>query len=270
MNEIMNISGIDCYEKDGTVYLKLETVARGLGFTTVAASGNEVVRWNTVYGYLADLNVVAGSCNGNYKANCPDYIPENIFYRLAMKAKNESAEQFQATVADEVIPSIRRHGAYMTPDAIEKVLTDPDTIIRLATELKEERVKRQKLETTVEFQRQAIADFQPIKQYVDTILSSTRSMTTTQIAADYDLTAYRLNKILHEEGVQRKVGGQWVLYQKYMGNGYTKSRTIKITRSDGREDSAVQTEWSQKGRLFIHEILSKRGIKAVMDMGELA
>lgn len=117
-NSIMSISGVECYEKDGTAYLKLETVARGLGFTTIAASGNEVVRWNTVYGYLADLKVVAGSCNGNYRENCPEFIPENIFYRLAMKAKNETAEKFQAKVADEIIPAIRRTGGYIGNDEL--------------------------------------------------------------------------------------------------------------------------------------------------------
>lgn len=114
--KVLNICGVDCYEKDGTAYLKLETVARGLGFTTIAASGNEVVRWNTVYGYLSDLKVVAGSCNGNYRDNCPEFIPENIFYRLAMKAKNETAERFQAKVADEIIPSIRRTGGYVASE----------------------------------------------------------------------------------------------------------------------------------------------------------
>lgn len=115
MNElqIMSVSGVDCYEKDGTVYLKLESVARGLGFITVATSGNEVVRWQRVYDYLADLKVVAGSCDGCYRENCPEYIPENIFYRLAMKAKNETAEKFQAKVADEIIPTIRKTGGYV-------------------------------------------------------------------------------------------------------------------------------------------------------------
>lgn len=110
--EIMTIEGVDCYEKNGVAYLKLETVSRGLGFVTVATSGNEVVRWNTVHKYLTDLGV-ATSCNGtNYREMCPEYIPENIFYRLAMKAKNEVAEKFQAKVADEIIPSIRRTGSY--------------------------------------------------------------------------------------------------------------------------------------------------------------
>ena len=150
INEIITIQNIPCYEKNGVAYLNLEAVARGLGFTTVATSGNEVVRWNTVYGYLKALNAVATSCNDteapNYRALCPDFIPENIFYRLAMKAKNETAEAFQALIADEVIPAIRKHGAYMTPDAIERVLTDPDTIIRLAQDLKDERTLRLRLQ----------------------------------------------------------------------------------------------------------------------------
>lgn len=112
-NEIMNISGVDCYEKDGTAYLNLEAVARGLGFTEIAASGNECVRWRTVRKYLTDLSV-ATSCDGSL----PDFIPENIFYRLAMKAKNETAEKFQALVADEIIPTIRRTGGYVANDEL--------------------------------------------------------------------------------------------------------------------------------------------------------
>lgn len=98
------ISGVSCYEQDGTAYLKLEDVARGLGFTRTAASGNEVVMWSRVDGYLSDLGVHTCAHDG--------FIPENIFYRLAMKAKNETAEKFQALVADEIIPSIRKTGSY--------------------------------------------------------------------------------------------------------------------------------------------------------------
>ncbi len=125
--------------------------------------------------------------------------------------------------------------------------------------------KRMALAAKNEAQEQIIADFEPIKQYVDSILSSTRTLTTTQIAADYDMSAKQLNKILHEEGIQRYVNGQWILYKEHMGKGYTKSKTINITRSDGRPDTVLNTEWTQKGRLMIHEILTKRGILAVMD-----
>lgn len=110
-NEIMNISGVDCYEKDGAAYLNLEAVARGLGFTQTAASGNEVVRWERVRKYLMELRVPTSG-----DGSLPDFIPENIFYRLAMKAKNETAERFQALVADEIIPTIRRTGGYVAND----------------------------------------------------------------------------------------------------------------------------------------------------------
>lgn len=110
-NEIMNISGVSCYEKDGTAYLDLEAVARGLGFVKKADSGNEVVNWTRVRGYLSDLGV-------EQKCTTGDYIPENIFYRLAMKAKNETAEKFQALVADEIIPTIRRTGGYVANDEL--------------------------------------------------------------------------------------------------------------------------------------------------------
>lgn len=88
---------------------------------------------------------------------------------------------------------------------------------------------------------------------------------TSQIAADYGLSARELNRILNEEGLQHKVNGQWLLYKKYMGLGYTKSKTINITHSDGRPDTKMQTYWTQKGRLMIHNILTARGILAVMD-----
>lgn len=116
-----------------------------------------------------------------------------------------------------------------------------------------------------ERQKQEIADFEPIRQYIDTILESPGTMATTQIAADYDMSARRLNRILHEEGIQRCVNGQWILYKAHMGKGYTKSKTFNFTHSDGRPDSKPQTQWTQKGRLMIHEILTGRGITAVMD-----
>lgn len=107
-NEIIatNICGVDCYEKDGTAYLKLETVARGLGFTD-DSKGKEYVRWNTVKQYLEEIGF-------SQEVAKDDFIPENIFYRLAMKAKNETAEKFQAKVVDEIIPEIRRTGGCRT------------------------------------------------------------------------------------------------------------------------------------------------------------
>ena len=115
---VLNICGVECYEKEGTAYLKLETVARGLGFTQ-EKNGAEYVRWDRVEGYLTEIGFP-------HKWGREDFIPENIFYRLAMKAKNEVAEKFQAKVADEIIPSIRRTGGYGKP------MTVPEQIRLLA------------------------------------------------------------------------------------------------------------------------------------------
>ena len=122
--EVMNIQGIECYEQDGTAYLKLDAAARGLGFVQTK-NGVEYVRWETVSKYLEELHF-------SQLVGKDDFIPENVFYRLAMKAKNETAEKFQAKVADEIIPSIRKHGAYMTADILEKALSSPDFLIQLA------------------------------------------------------------------------------------------------------------------------------------------
>lgn len=195
MNEIMNIGGVDCYEKDGTAYLKLESVARGLGFTQVK-NNVDYVRWETVNGYLEEL----GFPN---KLGKEDFIPENIFYRLAMKAKNETAERFQALVADEIIPSIRKHGAYMTPQKIEEVLLNPDTIIQLATNLKTEREKRMELE------RQAEKD-KPLVAFANSVSVAKTSILVGELA-----------KLLKQNGIEM---GQNRLFTWMRENGYLISR----------------------------------------------
>ena len=122
MHEVMNIQGIACYEKDGVAYLNLETVARGLGFTEKKGD-IEYVMWRRVDKYLEELHF-------GTSAERPDYIPENIFYRLAMKAKNETAEKFQALIADEVVPAIRKTGGYIAGEA---QMTDEELLARALT-----------------------------------------------------------------------------------------------------------------------------------------
>ncbi|MEB8091884.1 phage regulatory protein/antirepressor Ant [Mammaliicoccus lentus] len=109
---------------------------------------------------------------------------------------------------------------------------------------------------------QEIGELKPKADYVDEILKSNGTMTVTQIAADYGLSANKLNKILNEARLQRKVGNQWILYKEHMNKGLTKSNTISIVRSDGRQDTKLQTKWTQKGRLKIHEILTEKGYEA--------
>lgn len=145
--------------------------------------------------------------------------------------------------------------------AVEKEWNSPEKVMSRALKIANNVINEQKV--LIAYQEQQIAEFKPVKDYVDRILSTKSTMTITQIAADYDLSAVKLNKILHEAGLQRKVGDQWILYKQHMTKGYTKSDTITFTRSDGRLDSKVVTKWTQKGRLKIHEILTEKGYQPV-------
>ena len=185
----------------------------------------------------------------------PTLINESGLYSLVLSSKLPGAKKFRRWVTSEVLPSIRKTGGYNLPK-------DYPSALRALADAEEQRLA---LAAENERQRQVIAEFKPMRQYLDTILSSEGTMATTQIAADYDISAKQLNKILHEEGLQRNVNGQWILYREHMGKGYTKSETIAITRSDGRPDTKMYTKWTQKGRVMIHNILVRRGILPVMD-----
>lgn len=252
MNEIMNISGIDCYEKEGTAFLKLETVARGLGFTQIAASGNEVVRWERVRKYLAELGVPTCGDDG--------FIPENIFYRLAMKAKNEVAEKFQAKIADEVIPAIRKHGAYMTPETIEKALTDPDTIIQLATTLKEERAARLALEGKVEADK-------PKVLFADAVAASHTSILVGDLAKllrqnGVDIGQNRLFRFLREKSYLCGKGERYNLpTQRSMDAGWFEIKETTIGNPDGSVRITRTVKVTGKGQqYFINLFLGKSEI----------
>ncbi|WP_064615775.1 phage antirepressor [Streptobacillus moniliformis] len=262
--EIITIKNVNGYIKDNIAYLKLEDVARGLGFTTVATSGNEVVRWSRVNKYLEELKFDTSAENENVKLK-DSFIPENIFYKLCMKANNDVARKFQDLVCDEILPSIRKHGAYMTNDTLEKALTSPDFLIQLATNLKIEQEKNRRLQGEIEIKNQLIGELKPSKDYLDCILASEDTLKVTQIATDYGLTAQALNKILNEKRVIRKVNKQWILYDEHNRKGYTKSNTIIIPRKNKKDKIITETSWTQKGRLFIHNILESLGYKANRD-----
>lgn len=193
------------------------------------------------------------------------FIPESDVYRLAFGSKLPNAERFTDWVAEEVIPSIRRHGAYMTDDVLKKALTSPDFLIRLATELKSEKEKNKQLETQIVIQNQQISELKPRADYTDKILKNKGLVTISQIAKDYGMSAQQMNKKLYELGVQYKQSGQWLLYSKYHDKGYTHSETINITRSDDRPDIKMETKWTQKGRLFIYGRLKSVEILPVIE-----
>lgn len=158
-NDIMTIQNVRAYldKETGLAQISLEDAARGLGFTR-DKNGAEYILWDRVNGYLEEFGFFHTSGERVQAGSAAQlFIPENIFYRLAMKAKNETAEQFQAKVADEILPTIRKHGAYMTPAKLEEVLLNPDTLIKLAQNLKDEREKVKQLQAAREADKPKVA-----------------------------------------------------------------------------------------------------------------
>ena len=241
MNEIMNIQGIECYEKDGTAYLKLDTVARGLGFIqTQNKNGTEYtsVRWKTVFRYLEDI----GFPN---KLGKDDFIPENVFYRLAMKAKNETAERFQAFIADEVIPSIRRHGVYMTPETLEAAILNPDTLIKLCTALKEEQNKRKALEAANSALTADNAVMKPKADYFDELVDRNLLTNFRETAKQLGIKEKEFIRFLMEKKyLYRDKRGKLMPYAE-KNNGLFE---IKECFNEKTQWSGTQTLITPKGR----------------------
>lgn len=255
MNDLQIINGVECFiDENGMVQLKLENVARGLGFITVAKSGNEVIRKARVEEYIKGFGF-------SPEVGKEDFIPEPIFYLLSMKANNEVAREFQKKVAYEVLPSIRKHGMYAT----DELLDNPDLLIKVATALKEERERNRLLTVDNKAKTQIIGELKPKADYTDAILKNKGLVTTTQIAKDYGMSAQEMNDKLHKLDIQYKQSEQWLLYSKYHSLGYTHSETVNITRKDGRPDIKMNTKWTQKGRLFIYETLKKEDIVPVIE-----
>lgn len=153
---------------------------------------------------------------------------------------------------------------------LERKWNSPEAVMNRALEYSRKQVQtllqtNEKLELENKMKDQQLNELKPKADYYDQILQSKSLVLISQIAKDYGYGAPTMNKKLHELGVQYKQGGQWLLYSKYQNKGYTHSRTINITRSDGRSDVRMQTEWTQKGRLFLYELLRKNGILPIIE-----
>lgn len=152
------------------------------------------------------------------------------------------------------IKELLRHGITATQPTIEKIIDDPDNAIKLLTALKEERAARQRLAEQNELHKQQLQIAAPKVQYYNEVLMSSSTYTANQVAKELGMSAITLNRKLRERGVQYLQNGQWLLYSKYQGKGYTKTHTHPFVRSDGSMGTAMQTVWTEAGRLFIHSL----------------
>ena len=237
--------------------------------------GTDVAR---ALGYSIPSKAVNTHCKGVSKMEAPTnggiqkllFISEGDVYRLVVHSKLPAAEKFERWVFDEVLPSIRKHGIYATDVTVDRIISDPDFGIQLLMQLKDERSKRAALENTVAVQSQQIAEMSPQASYYDLILQSQGAVSISKIAKDYGKSAIWMNQKLSELGVQYYQGHMWLLYQKYAEQGYTQSKSYPIVRKDGTNDCVMNTCWTQKGRLFLYELLKRNGILPLIEKVELS
>lgn len=214
-----------------------------------------------VLGYSAPRNAIQAhvdnedkttaliQCTGSeYKSNAV-IINESGLYSLILSSKLSSAKKFKRWVTAEVLPSLRKHGAYFTAETLHKTMSDPRELAKLLTALADEQEKRRKLEEENVF-------LSVKASYYDRILYSKNSVPVTQIAKDYGMSAIAFNKMLHEYGIQYSLRKSWVLYAEYANLGYTQSRTYTIDE----DKSVMHTCWTQKGRIFLYNFLKERGV----------
>lgn len=243
------ISGVSCYEQNGTAYLKLEDVARGLGFTEVAASGNTCIKWTRVRKYLDDLGI-----DTSVDGHLPDFIPENIFYRLAMKAKNETAEKFQALVADEIIPSIRKTGGYI---AGQESMSDSELMAKALLV-----AKRQ-----IDAKTAQIEEMTPKAVFADAVAASKTSILIGELAKILrqngveDMGQQRLFEWMRNNGflIRRKATDRNMPTQRAIEQGLMEVKETTICHSDGHTSISKTPKVTGKGQVyFVNRLAGKQ------------
>ena len=225
--------------ENGQTVFDAETVARSLGFTETKTN-KEYIRWRTINGYLKFSQDVAKG----------DFIPESAVYKLAFKASNDVAEKFQDWLAIEVLPSIRKHGAYMTDNTIEKALMDPDFLIKLATNLKEEKSKRIAAEEKIELQLPKVVFADAVSASHTTILVGDLAKILKQNGIN--VGANRLFEKLRKEGylIRRKGTDYNMPTQRSMELGLFQVKETSIAHSDGHVSISKTSKVTGKGQIY--------------------
>lgn len=182
-------------------------------------------------------------------------INESGVYSLVFGSKLPDAKKFKRWVTSEVLPQIRQTGCYKLPQSYK------EAVEHLLIQIEE----NEHLQLENKMKDQQIAELKPKADYCDLILQNKGLMKMNSIAKDYGMSAIALNRKLHDLGVQYKQGKQWFLYSKYQNMGYTQSETINIVRKDGRPDVTLNTKWTQKGRLFLYNLLKEHDIVPMIE-----
>ena len=202
------------------------------------------------------------------RAQVANFVNEDGLYDVILDSRKPEAKVFRKWVTSEVLPSIRKTGQYSTnvPQTFSQALM-------LAARQQEE-IERQKAalaqqgEEIVKLSNEVMA-MKPKATYYDLILNNPSTVTITQIAQDYGMSAKKFNQILCDFRIQHKVNKQWILYADNINKGYVQSKPTNIPLSNGTEKVVYNTEWTQKGRIFLYEKLKQAGILPMIENKDL-
>ena len=179
-------------------------------------------------------------------------LTEDGLYEVLMLSRKPIAKKFKKEVK-KILKSIRTNGGYVANQ--EKLA--PEQIVANALVVAQNIINNQNKQ--IQEMSVKMSELEKKSDYLDLILESKETVTVTQISQDYGMSAKAFNKLLASLGVQHKVNGQWILYAKYFGEGYVHSKTVTITRSNGVKDTVMNTEWKQKGHIFLYNLLKDNG-----------
>lgn len=197
-----NSPQIFSHDQFGSVYVILVDEKEMFGATQIASALGYVNPQKAIRDHCRDDGCTIRSVIDSLgRTQQMKFISEGDVYRLIVRSKLPAAEQFERWLFDEVLPSIRKHGAYVTPTKLEEMIRDPDVMIQLLTELKREQQERARLQVETTRQAGVIEEQAERLTYLDEIMRSEGTLTVTQIASDYGLSALRLNALLHEAGI---------------------------------------------------------------------
>lgn len=216
-------------------------------------------------GYKDTINAIKQHCRGVVKHHLIDslgrnqetnFIPEGDIYRLVIGSALPGAEKFETWIFDEVLPSIRKTGGYISG---QESLSPAELMAKALLVAQRTLDEREARLMALAAENQKLL---PKATYCDMVLQTKNAVPITQIAKDYGMSAIKLNKLLHDLKVQYKIDKCWVLYQDYADKGYTKSMTHVISE----DKSIIHTYWTQTGRLFLYELLKEKcGILPIME-----
>ena len=219
---------------NGETYFVGKDVALALGY------------WNTMDAQMLHVDEedkqTSGFTMGSHRYSMT-VVNESGLYSLILSSKLDSARRFKRWVTSEILPAIRKNGHY---------------------ELEQ---RTRKLENRNTLLEEIIAQQKPLTDYARHILSSTQTVTITQIAQDYGFTAVRFNELLKHLHIQHKVGGQWILYAPHIGKGYVQSFSSYFVQPDGEVQVKLHTRWTQSGRLFLYEELKRAAVLPLIELG---